>query len=121
MQQYTTTVYKNCGPGRFRGLQHDDPIAEVDTSFTIRALDSAGAAEETYVVGQKEIRADATGKRFPFDVYSVSTGDLVKVVGSEGMTFWAVERFGCREIVEPTNPIVPLVGNDMATTRGVTS
>lgn len=118
--RYTVTVFANAGRGRFFGLEPDDRIAEVDT-FTIEANEPQWAAEGMFHVGQKDEPSgariyDADGKPYPRDVYSVSTGDLVKVVDPDGgMTFWACESIGWREIPEPTNPIVPLVGS------GVTS
>jgi hypothetical protein len=73
-------------------------------------------AEYAWSVGNK-VCADDFGKAYPIDVRSLSVGDMVKIVDEDGnQTFLAVDNVGWRDLIEPTNPIVPIEGT-RATSR----
>lgn len=116
MTNYAVTVFVNVGEGNFFGYKPNAPMAMVDV-FSIDAADPLAAANEAWVVGNKEGK-DAAGKSYPYDVRSLSTGDMLTIRDSEtgAMTIVSVDSFGFGEIPEPPNPIVDLVGSD-ATSR----
>lgn len=114
--RYQVTVYVNVDRECFFGYKPKHPIAEVDT-FTFDTDGSPeSAAEGMFHVGNK-MGPDANGKMYPHDVRSVSVGDLLKIVDSDGrQKFLAVASVGWTEVPEPTNPIVALEGT-WATSR----
>jgi hypothetical protein len=118
--RFQVTVYVNVSDdGMFflEGLRPRDPIAEVGT-WEVYDDTPEAAAGTMWVVGNKE--EESIGwleRRYPRDVRSVSVGDMFKIVDDDGkQTFLAVESIGWREVIEPTNPVVPIEGTH-ATSR----
>lgn len=99
----------------FNKLQPRDRIAYVGL-FHFLADDALEAAERMFEIGNTGA-TDTELHEWPSDVRSMSVGDLVCVTDEVGRkTFLACESLGWRDIVEPSNRIVPLAGT-IATSR----
>jgi hypothetical protein len=119
-QKFQVTMFLNVNEDMsffLYGLRPKDPIAEVDTfQFNLNTTNVHHVAEYAWSVGNK-VCADDFGKAYPIDVRSLSVGDMVKIVDEDGnQTFLAVDNVGWRDLIEPTNPIVPIEGT-RATSR----
>lgn len=96
------------------GYQPKAPIATVGR-YRVEADDPNAAAEKMFAVGNR-MEQDAEGRSWPSTVRSLSVGDLLAIEDGtqrrKVTTFLAVERFGWKDVVEPTNPIQPLAGSE---------
>lgn len=131
---YRVVAYVNVGPDNFSGYRPGAPLAEVrpdylpdaplrPTFWLVWATSPERAAERFFAVGNR-MEQDAGDRDWPSDVRSLSVGDVLAVKAAakglpKALTFYAVERFGWRELPSAevdSSPIVELAGTE-ATSR----
>ncbi|CAL9677080.1 hypothetical protein SUDANB105_08012 [Streptomyces sp. enrichment culture] len=123
---YTATVYLNTHPDSFHGYQPHHPLAAAtradNTPLRLvfhasdRIRDHEAAADAAYTVGNRQ-RPDDNGQRWPADIRSVSTGDVIKATGpGHWIIHLSVDPYGFSTVPEPTT-LVGLAGTRASSRR----